>query len=503
MKGYSVYRKIKQLKEQGFRRDAVAKMLKINWRTADRYWDMSVDEYDANAAAVCRGRLLDEYQGTIAGWLRAYPTMSAAQVCDWLKEHYSAIFTERTVSRYVQGLRREYNLPKVSAPPRDYEAVPALPMGQQLQVDFGEQWMQNVEGGRTKVYAAAFVLAHSRQKYAEAQSRPYTTVDLAGACHRCFRYLGGMPKELVFDQDSIVCVSENAGDIVHTYEFEKFRQDCKLNIYMCRAADPESKGKVESVVKYIKGNFLANRLYVDDAILNSNCMDWLERTANAKPHGTTKRIPAEVFAEEREHLRPLMECAENADARIYRTVRKDNTVLYDSNRYSVPLGTYNAQKEVCMEAREGTLYIMTAFGDALCDHRIASGRGLLIQSTSHQRDRTSSLDQMQAVMGQKLEGKADDFLQAIRTEKSRYARDQFKLIQALCAQYGVAPVLQAVDFCRCSKLYSANYVKDYLAHVAAKQPDPPAPTLPVSDKKYHVTTQKRDLGIYAKAGGAK
>ena len=30
------------------------------------------------------------------------------------------------------------------------------------------------------------------------------------------RFFGGMPKEMIFDQDSIVCVSENAGDIIYT-----------------------------------------------------------------------------------------------------------------------------------------------------------------------------------------------------------------------------------------------------------------------------------------------
>ena len=42
--------------------------------------------------------------------------------------------------------------------------------------------------------------------------------------------MGGMPEELVFDQDSIVCVSENAGDIIYTYELEKFQQECGLSI---------------------------------------------------------------------------------------------------------------------------------------------------------------------------------------------------------------------------------------------------------------------------------
>ena len=502
MKGYSVYSSIQQLKERGFKKATVAKQLGINRRTVNRYWDMAVDEYEENSTNICRETLLGKYRDTIVGWLSEYPTLSAAQVCDWLKEHYSASFSERTVCRYVKNLREEYDLRK-SPNPRSYEAVPELPMGQQIQVDFGEKWLRNVDGGRTKVYAAAFVLAHSRYKYAELQSRPYTATDLVRACHRCFRYIGGMPRELVFDQDSIVCVSENAGDIIHTYEFEKLRQDCKLSIYMCRGADPESKGKIESVVKYIKGNYLENRLYVDDSILSSGCLEWLERTANAKIHGTTKRIPREVFACEREYLRPLVDCVENKQTAICRTVRKDNTVLYDSNRYSVPLDTYNTQKEVRIEPLDGILQIQTVFGEPICEHRISNGRGLLIQNKNHTRDRSSGLDQMQDALDSLLENKATTFLQTIRTEKSRYARDQFKLLQTLCDQYGVNDVLAAVDFCQYSKLFSANYVKDYLAHQAEKQPKAPMLPIPVSNSKYHVTTQKRPLEAYSRAGGVR
>ncbi len=69
--------------------------------------------------------------------------MSAAQVCDWLKERYSTSFRERTVCRYVKALREEYVLRKKPSP-RDYEAMPELPMGQQLQVHFGEKWMKAV-----------------------------------------------------------------------------------------------------------------------------------------------------------------------------------------------------------------------------------------------------------------------------------------------------------------------------------------------------------------------
>ena len=205
-------------------------------------------------------------------------------------------------------------------------------MGQQMQVDFGQLLMPNVDGGQTRVYAAAFLLSASRYKYAEMQSRPFTAADLVNICHNCFRYFGGMPREMVFDQDSIVCVSENAGDIVYTYEFEKFRQETKMTIYMCRGADPESKGKIENTVKYIKGNFLSNRLYVDDGILNGSCLEWLSSGSGQ---------PTIYFDEA---VLPV----------VCRTVRKDNTIIYDSNRYSVPLGTYNKQPEVRIETKEGT-----------------------------------------------------------------------------------------------------------------------------------------------------
>ena len=503
MKGYHVYSKIQQFRLAGFSQRQVARRLGINRKTVKRYWEMPVDEYEEMSSTVCRMQYLDKYQARILEWLREFPDLTAAQVCDWLREHYREEVSERTVSRYVKQLREEYGLKK-SAPPREYEAVPELPMGQQMQVDFGQKMMPNVDGGQTRVYVAAFVLSRSRYKYAQEQSRPFTSVDLVRICHDCFRYMGGMPAELVFDQDSIVCVSENAGDIIYTYEFEKFRQDCGLSIRMCRGADPESKGKIENVVKYIKGNFLSHRLYVDDGILNGSCLEWLERTANAKVHGTTKLIPAEVFQEEREYLRPLPACDQAKRPVICRTVRKDNTIIYDSNRYSVPLGTHTAQPEVRIETLDGTLYIQTLFGEPICEHRISSGRGLLIQSQSHRRDRTSKLDKLLEELDTELDGRATEFLTAIRVDKSRYARDQFRLIHSLLDQYGMEAALQAIGFCQRSRLYSANTMRDYLEHQAAlsggTQPVLPVPAIPVDDPKYHVTTQKRPLSAYAKVG---
>ncbi len=365
MKGYNVYSKIHQMRVADFSQRAIAKALGINRKTVKRYWDMDVEQYEHNARKIIRIRNLDTHRDQIVSWLREYPSLSAAQVCDWLKEHYEEDYVERTVSRYVKELREEYRLPRHSNP-RSYEAVAELPMGQQMQVDFGQTTLKNVDGTWTKVYVAAFLLSHSRYKYTQCQSRPFTAVDLVTACHNCFRHWGGMPREMVFDQDSIVCVSENSGDIIYTYEFEKFRQDCRMEVYLCRGADPESKGKIENTVKFIKGNFLNNRLYVDDEILNRSCLDWLDRTGNAKVHGTTKKVPAEVFKDEREHLRPLITADLNSDSSILRTVRKDNTIIYDSNR---SLG--NLQHQSGSPERPLVVYALERVQNLLTDLRMS------------------------------------------------------------------------------------------------------------------------------------
>ena len=500
MKGFKMYNQIQQLKELGFTRSRAAKQLNINRETVTRYWDISADEFEAQLYSINRVQLLSKYEEIITAWLLQYPTMTAAQVCDWLKEHYREDFKERTVSRYVRSLREKYNLKK-SNHPRDYEAVDELPMGQQVQVDFGEKWMKTINGQRIKVWFAAFVLANSRYKWGHFQTRPFTASDLVCCCHGCFRYFGGMPIEMVFDQDSIVSVSENYGDVIHTFEFEKLRQECKFKVYLCRGSDPESKGKIENVVKFIKYNFIENRLFADAEILNSSFLDWLDRTGNVKVHGTTKKIPAKVFEEEREYLKPLLDIPSNSEANILRTARKDNTIVYDSNRYSLPLGTYNKQKEVSVEAKDGKLTIMTTFGEFICEHQISTGRGQLIKNTQHTRNITDSVDKAQYAVDELLLFKATDFLKIIRTEKSRYARDQFKLLQTLCDKYGVDNVLNAIEFCKLNKLNGASYVRDFLEYNAKPKQVVVLNPIPVSNSKYHVTTEKRPLEIYAKAGG--
>ncbi len=175
---------------------------------------------------------------------------------DWLKEHYNDFSVrERTLRRYVAELRQKYDLPKPVIT-RQYQAVIDPVPGSQLQVDLGQKRVPNASGGYTTLYAFGAVLAYSRYKYGQWADRPLTAAMFVEMLRACFEYIGGVPKEIVLDQDKLVAVSENYGDIIYTCEFEKFKQAMGFSVYLCRKSDPESKGKIEAVVKYMKGILL-------------------------------------------------------------------------------------------------------------------------------------------------------------------------------------------------------------------------------------------------------
>lgn len=107
---------------------------------------------------------------------------------------------------------------------------------------------------------------------------------------------------MVYDQDKILAVSENNGDIIYTEGFQNCVNEIKFDIFLCHGVDPESKGLSENVVMYAKHGFAEHRILRDIDSFNADCIAWLKRTGNKKKHGTTQKIPAEVFTLEKEHL---------------------------------------------------------------------------------------------------------------------------------------------------------------------------------------------------------
>lgn len=505
-----MYSKIKELQQKGFSIRKSAKHLGISRDTVKKYREMSLKDYNSKAESIQKLSSLEAYRAIILDWLDDYPDMTSAQVFDWLLEHYKIDISERSVSRYVKLLREEYAIAK-SNTPRDYEATDELPMGYQMQLDFGVKNMPLPDRkGHKKVYFAGMVLAHSRFKWGYFQDKPFSTLDLINAMNGCFAFFGGTTKEIVVDQDSIITVSENYGDIIYTYEFEKYKLLHQLSIRVCRKADPESKGMVESVIKYIKRNFLPHRFFMEPYDLNQSFLAWLGRTGNAKVHGTTKKVPSKVFEVEREHLRPILFTGGNSCSNsITRNVRKDNTILYNSNRYSLPLGTYHKEPVVDIKIVDDKLQIWQPFGDyMIAEHAISTERGKLIKSTDHRRNKEDSIDILQDKLLDVIGVSWLPYLLEVRKRKSRYYRDQLLLLKQLTETYPPAKIEEAICYCIDTELFSIADVKDaclYLETESAiiRQEPLIAPKIRLLHNQsiLKVTTQKRDIHEYIAVGG--
>lgn len=178
MKGWYMYSEIQALKEKGFSIRQVSRLIRVSRNTIRKYWDMPPDEYAATLTCVNKLSALSAYEPPVLHWLESYPCMSAAQVRDWLCEKYYIDAAERTVRRFVASLREKHGIKKEDTPRREYEAVDELPMGFQLQMDFGVKTVRSAYSGRyTKLYVAAFSLSYSRFKWGifqEKRSRPKT-----------------------------------------------------------------------------------------------------------------------------------------------------------------------------------------------------------------------------------------------------------------------------------------------------------------------------------------
>nr|WP_184665529.1 IS21 family transposase [Texcoconibacillus texcoconensis] len=463
---------IYQMKQQGFKVRRIARKLGVSRTTVYKYLEKSPEEMSEWIASTRRRtRKLDQYELLIHTWLSEHPDLSGSQVQDWLQERYPDLSVgESTVRSYVKELREKYDIPKVLSP-RSYEAIPELPMGKQIQVDFGQAKQKTGDGQTQKVYAICFVLSHSRYKYAEWLDRPFTTRDVIRAHEHAFEYFGGIPVEMVYDQDALIVVSENGGDIILTEEFQKYHRERKFQIYVCRKADPESKGKVENSVKFIKQNFAKNRVFRNIDHWNEQCLNWLKRTGNGKVHNTIKKKPAEVFSVEKKHLKPITKkiVISPMNSSIARAVRKDNTVLYESNRYSVPLGTYDKRKTVYVfVTEEKIIQIREATdGPVLAEHQLCHGKGELIQDTQHRRDRSKGVTSYMATVSEafKDEDKAMEYLKEVQSKYPRYIRDQLKII--LDKVKGVSSNVrdEALNECMERGFYSATEFKDVVSYL--------------------------------------
>ncbi len=456
-----MFHEIHRLKREGFSDAWIAGHLVLNRRTIKKYLHMSEEEYlSFKDSGQPRKKLLSPYEEFVRIRLEECHDASAAQVHDWLKEHFEDLVgvNEKTVFNFVLMVRNKYNIPKLFHY-RDFGKIEELPYGKQAQVDFGEYNMTTDEGIRKKVYFFVMVLSTSRQKCTVYRDSPFTILAVIDAHEQCFIFFNGIPEQIVYDQDKLMLISENHGDLLLTEEFRSYVNYRGFSLHFCRKADPQSKGKVENVIRYIKYNFLRGRKYINTPLLNQQSGQWLSRTGNAKLHAAIRKIPQEEWEQERAFLKPLEGIYHTDQKHQWYSVRKDNTVVYKGNFYCLPRGTYTGpQTKVIMRLIEDYLVISDVDKNEVARHKRATGKGKVVGNNNYKRDYSLKIDPLIEQIAAEFYDPAiaKEYLKQIRNSNPRYIRDQLMLIKKQNQTYERKVMWQALCFCIENKIFKAT-----------------------------------------------
>lgn len=319
----STWGAVRALWERGVAKKAIARELGLDIKTVRKWCRQSWEPQKRRS----RGRVLDAWEG----FLRA----RAPEV------GFNAMVLHRELSGL--GYKGSYSaLADYVAPWRESWRGSQLPTvrfetgpGEQAQVDWGTSWIYLGEE-RVRVHLFTMVLGYSRRLFAKAY-RSEGLGPLLDGHAEAFAHFGGRTATILYDNPRTIVSDkdESTGRVVWNATFKDRMDFYRVEIRLCRYYRAQTKGKVESGVKYVKRNALAGRRFRDLEELNAWLLEWCLTVADERLHGTTHEKPIERF--QRESLIAVDQRSPSPRERVEsRVVPRDAYVAVEANRYPVP-----------------------------------------------------------------------------------------------------------------------------------------------------------------------
>jgi transposase len=286
---------------------AVARQAGVDRKTGKRYVTAAV------AAGLLRdggeGQLTDELIGQVVSVVRpvrpdghgqGWAELEARreQIAKWVEggvpvvkigillARQGVMVAERTLHRFAA---ERCGGGKVTTPVDDG------PPGGELQIDFGDLGLIPAgDGRRRKLRALVFTACFSRYMFVYL-TFSMTLEEVIAGCEEAWQFFSGVFRVVVPDNMSPVVAKADAVNPQLTREWLEYAQARGFVTDPARVRHPRDKPRVEAGVKFVQGNFFAGESFLDLADARSKMAAWLG-TANTRVHGTTRQVPAVVFA---------------------------------------------------------------------------------------------------------------------------------------------------------------------------------------------------------------
>jgi transposase len=339
---------LEELKRQGLSIRAISRLTGLARKTIRKY--LIAPEVPVYGPRGAQPSKLDEFKSYLQDRMQAGVWNARVLLRELRQRGYGGSYTILTdwlrpqrTSAWVVAVRR-------------FETPP----GKQGQVDWGHLGTLEVAGRERKLWGFTLTLGYSRMMMAAA-ALDQKLGTLLRMHEEAFCQLGGVPAEILYDRMRTVWVDvDERGEIVWHPVFLDFAGYWGFTPRLCRPYRAQTKGKVESGVKYVRRNFLCGLQGREPGGLedfNTQLRAWVWEVANQRVHGTTHEPVMARWEADRLSLRPLA----NRPPYPYldeelRKVARDAYVSWHGSRYSVPW--QYAGREVWVRDRSGEVDIL-------------------------------------------------------------------------------------------------------------------------------------------------
>jgi transposase len=284
---------VRALVADGVSEREIARRLGINRRTVAR---LASSEEPPRYRRAPTGSQLDPLEPVVQRLLEEWPRIKAPRLTEILRDDYGYTGSVRLVQARLQRLR-----PSAVRPARRTGYRP----GQVLQLDWAEMPTRpRLAGRERRVYALIASLPYSGAQTAFF-SLDMTIESFLEGHVRAFEWLGGVPRECVYDNLRAVVARREGKQVVWNQRFLHLRGHYGFHATACTPATPREKGSVEAAVRYLKSGFWPARCFTELCELDDRYVDWRDRACNSRLHATGRFPVWERLTEERAALRPL------------------------------------------------------------------------------------------------------------------------------------------------------------------------------------------------------
>ena len=340
----------------------LARQYDMDRRTVKKYYD----GYEGKPAHRKKPSKLDKHYELIKQKLSIKGANVRAVYEFILSEKDPDIGTYSNFNKYINSK----GLKPVKTPkghPR-FETAPGI----QAQVD----WKENVSIANK--YGEIFTFQVFDYKLGNSRYTHYTyklyktRQDVFDCLIQSFQVTGGVPREILFDNMSSIVDRDGASKNIPN-QVRAFAKDFNFKIKLCKPRHPFTKGKVESVNKFLTWLLPYEGEFETEQELRA-ILEKINNKVNTYPCQETGVPPLLLFQKEKEYLQPLpkddiIESYLSHDRQT--TVRSDALITYKNSKYSVPPEYIG--KPVRLLVSDNTLHIYFST-DLIAAHELSQKR---------------------------------------------------------------------------------------------------------------------------------